>query len=53
MMDIVTSLCVDDTTTPDSLYPQLLDVSASKRRRIYWQCTAVFFATSVRWQSGS
>lgn len=47
-MDIVTSLCVDDTTTPDSLYPQLLDVSASKRRRIYWQCTAVFFATSVR-----
>ncbi|MBC6607474.1 hypothetical protein H8B13_11655 [Hymenobacter sp. BT188] len=48
MMNIVTSLCVDDTTTPESLYPQLLDISASKRRQVYWQCVAVFFATSVR-----
>jgi hypothetical protein len=48
MMNIVTSLCVDDSDTPNSLYPQLLDVSASKRRQVYWQCTAVFFATSVR-----
>lgn len=42
MIDIVTSFCVDDPVRPDSLYPQLRDVSASKRRQIYWQYTAVF-----------
>ncbi|MGY2133071.1 hypothetical protein ACW9KT_12640 [Hymenobacter sp. HD11105] len=48
MINIVTSLCVDDNSTPNSLYPQLRDISASKRRQVYWQCTAVFFATSIR-----
>jgi len=44
----VTSLCVDDVATPRSLYPQLRNVSANKRRQVYWQCTAVFFTISVR-----
>ncbi|QDA58879.1 hypothetical protein [Hymenobacter jejuensis] len=47
-MDIVTSLCVDEAHEPASFYPQLRDVSADKRRRVYWQCTVVFFSTSVR-----
>ncbi|WP_210520965.1 hypothetical protein [Hymenobacter terricola] len=47
-MDIVTSLCVDDEQHPASRYAQLLDVKADQRRRIYWQCAVVFFATSLR-----
>lgn len=47
-MDIVTSLCVDDARHPAAYYDQLQDVNADERRRIYWQCVTVFFATSVR-----
>ncbi|GAB3287282.1 hypothetical protein [Hymenobacter tenuis] len=48
MMDIVTSLCVDDARHPASYYDQLQDVTANQRRRVYWQCAMVFFATSTR-----
>lgn len=51
-MAIVTSLCVDTAGAPASVYPQLLDVGAEQRRRVYWQCTMVFFATSVRCNPG-
>ena len=51
-MAIVTSLCVDTAGAPASVYPQLLDVGAEQRRRVYWQCTVVFFATSVRCNPG-
>ncbi|AII50657.1 hypothetical protein [Hymenobacter sp. APR13] len=51
-MAIVTSLCVDTAGIPASVYPQLLDVGAHERRRVYWQCTVVFFATSVRCNPG-
>ncbi|MBC6699253.1 hypothetical protein [Hymenobacter sp. BT190] len=51
-MAIVTSLCVDTAGTPASVYPQLLDVGVQERRRLYWQCTVVFFATSVRCNPG-
>ena len=47
-MDIVTSLCVDDARHPAARYAQLLDLKAEQRRRIYWQCVVVFFASSVR-----
>ncbi len=47
-MDIVTSICVDDARHPASRYAQLLDVKADHRRRIYWQCVVVFFASSRR-----
>ncbi|MCC3159258.1 hypothetical protein LJ737_18595 [Hymenobacter sp. 15J16-1T3B] len=47
-MDIITSLCVDDERHPASYYDQLQDASADQRRRIYWQCVTVFFATSTR-----
>lgn len=47
-MDIVTSLCVDDSRHPASYYDQLQDVNADQRRRVYWQCVTVFFATSTR-----
>lgn len=51
-MAIVTSLCVDAADAPASVYPQLLDVGAQERRRVYWQCAMVFFATSVRCNPG-
>lgn len=51
-MAIVTSLCVDTAGAPASVYPQLLDVGAEQRRRLYWQCAVVFFATSVRCNPG-
>lgn len=47
-MNIVTSLCVDDARHPASYYDQLQDVTAEQRRRVYWQCVTVFFATSTR-----
>lgn len=52
-MNIVTSLCVDEDGQEASRYAQLLDMQAEQRRRVYWQCVVVFFASSVRCNPGA
>lgn len=47
-MNIVTSICVDETDADESYYPNARYMSGEQRRLAYWNCVIVFFCTSVR-----
>lgn len=49
-LQIVASNCVDVDIDEDGKinYPQLKDINAKERRLIYWKCTYLFFASSIR-----
>lgn len=47
MINIATSIAIDDTNQPPAHYPQIPFLRSKDRRLTYWKCACVFFKTSV------
>lgn len=47
MINIITSIAIDDTDKPPAHYPQIPFLRSKDRRLAYWKCVCVFFKTSV------
>lgn len=49
MINIVTSICVDNTVEDSDIhYPQLGSKSREQRKKIYWKLATNFICSSVR-----